>query len=182
MNKIYYILLLICSIFFLFTDFSLFQNSIYEALDDSIKIVLDLGLLLLLWNGLFNILVESKIISKITYIFKKYFKFLYPMIDYKSEIYNYLVLNFMFNFLGMGLGGMSSSLKVIEKLNEKKCYKEMEDFVILNIGCFTFVPISLIGYLVKHNFELNINFLICSFLLTLMIHLTSILILKVVRK
>ena len=182
MSKIYYYILVLCCIFFLFNDFSLFQKTIYEALDESVKVIVDLGLMIILWNGLFNILIDSKILNNMGFLFRKYFKFLYPDIDKNSEEYNYLVLNFLFNFLGMGLGGMSSSLKVINKFNEKNNIKDIEKFIILNIGCFTFVPISLIGYLIKYDIKIGIPFLICGFLVTLAVHLISVLIVKVFYK
>ena len=182
MSKIYYFILCLCCVFFLFIDFSLFQKTIYDALDESIKLIIDIGVLIVLWNGLFNILIDSKILNKIGFIFEKYFKFIYPNILQSSEEYNYLVLNFLFNFLGMGLGGMSSSLKVINKLKENNNINDIEKFIILNIGCFTFVPISLIGYLLKYNFQIELPFLICSFLVTLCVHLVSVFIVKVFYK
>ena len=119
MSKIYYFILCLCCVFFLFSDFSLFQKTIYDALDESVDVIIDLGLLIVLWNGLFNILIDSKVLNKIGFLFKRYFRFLYPNIEPNSEEYDYLVLNFLFNFLGMGIGGMSSSLKVINKFKEK---------------------------------------------------------------
>lgn len=182
MSKIYYFILCLCCVFFLFNDFSLFQKTIYDALDESVDVIIDLGLLIVLWNGLFNILIDSKFLNKIGFIFKRYFRFLYPNIEQNSEEYDYLVLNFLFNLLGMGIGGMSSSLKVINKFKENDNIKDIEKFIILNIGCFTFVPISLIGYLLKYDIKIGIPFLICSFLVTTFVHLFSVLIVKVFYK
>ena len=87
-----------CCVFFLLNDFSLFQKTIYDALDESINVIVDLGVLVVLWNGLFNILIDSKVLNEIGFMFKRYFKFIYPDILQSNEEYNYLVLNFLFNF------------------------------------------------------------------------------------
>ena len=160
MNLVFIILILLSIIGFLFTDFSLFGITLINSLEESLTLITNIGMVIVFWNGLFNILIDSGIIKKIKVIFKRLILFLYPNIKYDSLEMDLLTTNYLLNLLGLGIGGTASALNVINKLKEDdKNIKTIENFIILNIGAFSILPISIISYRIQNNGLVNIKFL-----------------------
>lgn len=182
MNLVFIILMILSIIGFLFTDFNLFGTTLINSLEGSIKLTINIGLVIIFWNGLFNILIDSGIIKKIKVVFKRLILFLYPTIKFDSAEMDLLTTNYLLNILGLGFGGTASALQVINKLKEEdKNKKIIEDFIILNIGAFSILPISIISYRIQNNGLVNFKFILCCFLISLLVHITSIIIVKVFR-
>lgn len=182
MNIVFLLLIFLSIIGFLFNDFNLFGITIINSLDNSIKLIIDIGLVIILWNGLFNILIDSGFVKKIKPLFKKLILFLYPTIKFDSVEMDLLTTNYLLNLLGLGFGGTASALQVINRLKEDDNNKKIiEDFIILNIGAFSILPISIISYRIQSNSVVNFKFLICCFLLSLLVHVSGIFIVKVFK-
>lgn len=181
--NIIFIILIVFSLFgFGFTNFNLFGITLINSLNESIKIFINIGLVIIFWNGLFNILIESGFIKKIKVVFKRLILFLYPTIKFDSLEMDLITTNYLLNFLGLGIGGTASALQVINKLKEEEYSKKtIEDFIILNIGAFSIIPVSIISYRIQNNGIVNFKFLFFSLLLSLLIHLSSIIFVKVFK-
>lgn len=182
MNIVFLLLIFLSIVGYLFTDFNSFGITIINSLNNSIKLIIDIGLVIILWNGLFNILIDSGFIKKIKPLFKRLILFLYPTIKFDSAEMDLLTTNYLLNLLGLGFGGTASALQVINKLKEDDRNKKLiENFIIMNIGSFSILPISIISYRIQNNGIVNFKFLIFCFLLSLLLHVSSIFIVKVFK-
>ena len=89
---IFFLLVGIISSFYLGTTTEVI-NSINSIGNESLKVFLRLSFLMLLWNGLFNVLKDANVIKYLTRVFKKPCSFLFKNIDQTSECFELIVAN-----------------------------------------------------------------------------------------
>ena len=119
MNSVLIVIFIISIIGYILNDFDLLGKVLIESLDKSIKLVFDIGLILIFWSGLFNILIKSNVLKKFKKFFKPLFNFIYPNVNYDDESFELILTNYLFNLLGLGMGSTSSALMTIETLEKK---------------------------------------------------------------
>ena len=181
MNSVLIVIFIISIIGYILNDFDLFGKVLIESLDKSIKLVFDIGLILIFWSGLFNILIKSNVLKKFKKFFKPLFNFIYPNVNYDDESFELILTNYLFNLLGLGMGSTSSALMTIESLEKKNNYKTIETFVVLNVACFSVVPMSLVSFRIKNNGTVSISLIFGFVFLSLLVHITGIILDKVIK-
>lgn len=104
------------------------------------------------WNGIFNILRQTKIINILKNAIKPIIKIIFKQEkDYLEEKdYENLSVNILSNVIGIGNAGTVSGLNVMENFNLKNNKSEkasnlMTKFVFLNTISLQLIPVSIIS-------------------------------------
>lgn len=159
-------------------------DALFEVPDEVINILLKLGSVLIIYNGLFQIAIKTNIINKMSFLFRG---FVEKVFGFKKHSYlnNAISTSIIANMLGLGAANTAIALKVVEGIKKEKgseMSKELAMYLLINISSFVILPLSLIGLRESYNALVNLLFIpilcISSFLTTLF----SILLVKLVYK
>lgn len=151
MNKVWSILIIggiLLAVFF--GDLNVLGDVIVSSTTDAFNIFFKLALLILFWNGIFNIAIDSGLIKNVTKILIKPLSFLLPEIDPTSLCMEYICSNIIANMLGLGAAATPLGLKAFEELQKLNLDKDrpsrsMNTFVLLNVSSLTFFPTTIIS-------------------------------------
>ena len=120
MNKVWTALLVIgIVVSFLTGSIDKLGTVIVESATDAFNIFLKVALLILFWNGVFNIAIQSGLIKNITKLLKKPLSFLFPDVDKDSVCMEYICSNMVANMLGLGSAATPLGLKAFEMYKMK---------------------------------------------------------------
>lgn len=160
---------------------------ILNSSNDAFNIFLKLSLTIFLWSGIFNILIDTGVISKLSKKLSKILKFLFPDLNSESKALEYISLTVISNILGLGIASSSTGIKAFELLKKenqdnKFPSKAMITFLILNISSFSIFPISIITIRNSYGGKSDIKFFILIMLTTFIGSILSILIDKLFQK
>lgn len=126
---------------------SIILNSTNEAL----KTFISMTLLIMFWNGIFNIANDSGLISRLAKLLKKPVSKLFPNLDKNSKEMEYVCANLVANILGIGVAATSLGLKAIElidgniKLNNYQKRASVNTFITINVCTLSMFPLNIIS-------------------------------------
>ncbi len=171
MNKIWSILVLIGIFISILTGSTEELGSIIiNSATDAFQIFLKLALLILFWNGIFQIAIASGLIKNITRLLKKPLAFLFPSIDKDSLCMEYICSNLVANMLGLGAAATPLGLKAFQLLQEENNKETpspaMITFVLLNISTLTFFPTTIISLRSMYQGKTSISLIFLMILVT----------------
>lgn len=147
---------------------SIILNSTNEAL----KTFISMSLLIMFWNGIFNIANDSGLISRLAKLLKKPVSKLFPNLDKNSKEMEYVCANLVANILGIGVAATSLGLKAVElidgniKLNNYQKRASVNTFITINVCTLSMFPLNIIS--IRNSFgcvtdcALVIAMIICS--------------------
>ena len=179
MNKVWTALLVIgIVVSFLTGSIDKLGTVIVESATDAFNIFLKVALLILFWNGVFNIAIQS---GK---LLKKPLSFLFPDVDKDSVCMEYICSNMVANMLGLGSAATPLGLKAFEMLqNENKKdhpSRAMMTFVLLNISTLTLFPTTIISLRAMYKGTTEFSFIVLMILVTLFATIFTILLDRIV--
>ena len=157
MNKIWSIIFIICIIYAcIFTSPDLVITSITGSSKNAIESIFVIASMLVFWSGMFNILSNTKILSKISKKIYKFFSFLFKDSEVSDKAKEYISLNIASNLLGIGNASTVNSLKGIEELqkgnkDKTRLNKSMATFIVLNTASLQIIPTSVISLRVLYD-------------------------------
>lgn len=114
-----------------------------------------------LWAGLMEIAGKSGLIEGMVRGIRPVIRFLFPRIPEDHPAEEYLAINMISNFLGLGMASTPAGLKAMEELEkieeerrkERKpafpkgtASNEMCTFLIINISSLQLIPVNIIAY------------------------------------
>lgn len=176
MNKIWHWLILTGFFISFFTgEFFQMGDVIIGAINIAIKIIFSLTLVMILWNGIFNIAIEAGLIRNMVKIFRGPMKFIFPELDVNSQSYMLVATNLLANILGISSASTPLGLKAMAKLKEEgeltdSANHTMETFVLLNCGSLSFIPLTLVSFRSglggKCPLQLYLSYFLISFCVT----------------
>ena len=184
MNKVWTALLVIgIVVSFLTGSIDKLGTVIVESATDAFNIFLKVALLILFWNGVFNIAIQSGLIKNITKLLKKPLSFLFPDVDKDSVCMEYICSNMVANMLGLGSAATPLGLKAFEMLqneNKKDPSRAMMTFVLLNISTLTLFPTTIISLRAMYKGTTEFSFIVLMILVTLFATIFTILLDRIV--
>lgn len=172
MSKIWTFLIIIgCAYSLLFSSAEELGSVIVNSVNDAFSIFLKLALLILFWNGIFNIAIESGLIKNVKKILIKPLSFLFPDLDPKSEVMDFIASNIIANLLGLGAAATPLGLKAMEELqkinpNKEKASRSMVTFVLLNVSSLTLFPTTIISLRSLNGGATDMNLMLMMILTT----------------
>ena len=104
-----------------------------------------------LWMGIMEIAMRCGIISKMSKVLNPLIEKLFPDIPKDNKAKEYIVTNFIANFLGLGWAATPVGLKAMKELtiinrNSEVASYDMSTFLIINISSLQLIPINIIAY------------------------------------
>ena len=170
MNILWTSIIIFCFIFAIFTDnLNFLFNSLFTVPERSLKLLVSLGSLIIIYNGIFQIAIDCKLIRKISFIFKPILKVIYNISD--GDVLELLCANFTANFLGLGSASTPISLKVLNLTTDKKIINKL---ICLNVSCFSILPFTIITLRNKFSGTNNFKVWILIVLITMITSIFSI--------
>lgn len=166
-------------LFFLGIIISLFTGNIknmssiiLNSTNEALKTFISMSLLIMFWNGIFNIANDSGLISRLAKLLKKPVSKLFPNLDKNSKEMEYVCANLVANILGIGVAATSLGLKAVElidgniKLNNYQKRASVNTFITINVCTLSMFPLNIIS--IRNSFGgvtdcgLVIAMIICS--------------------
>lgn len=166
-------------LFFLGIIISLFTGNIknmssiiLNSTNEALKTFISMSLLIMFWNGIFNIANDSGLISRLAKLLKKPVSKLFPNLDKNSKEMEYVCANLVANILGIGVAATSLGLKAVElidgniKLNNYQKKASVNTFITINVCTLSMFPLNIIS--IRNSFggvtdyALVIAMIICS--------------------
>lgn len=123
---------------------------------DAFNLFFKVALLLIFWNGMFQIAINSGMIKRVSKILKPILVKLFPEIPYESEIFEYISAAIIANVLGLAAAATPLGLKAIEEMqkintDKRKASRSMITLLLLNISSLTLFPSTIISLM--HSFN-----------------------------
>ncbi len=182
MNKIWSSLILFTFIYaFMHNRTDILIEHLFLVPEKTITLLWNIGGLIILYNGIFQIAIDAKLIERIGFLFRSFVKWLMPNIK-NQEIINLVCANITANLLGLGLASTPIALKIITKMKEEannnKVTKEMLLLLIINVTSFTIFPLTIITIREKYNSNLGIYVWISLIIITFISSMISLIITK----
>lgn len=157
MSIIWSVILIICVVFScISSNPSCVIESITNSSKNAINNIWVIASMLIFWSGIFNILSNTKILSRLSQKIYGIFSFLFKKNEVSQKAEQYISLNIVSNLLGVGNAATINSLNGIEELqknnsNSKKINKSMAMFIALNTASMQIIPTSMISLRTLYN-------------------------------
>lgn len=150
MSKIWSFIIIISIIFAALTGkLDIISKSISEGAANTIENILTIMGLTCFWTGIFNILRNTEIISKLSKIIKVITKRLFKPSEITDEIMEDISLNITSDMLGVGNAATTYSIEAInkmQKINKKDTPNDsMTTFILLNTASIQLLPTTVIS-------------------------------------
>lgn len=151
MSVIWCGIFIICIIFScIFLEPSIVLESITNSSKSAIENIFVIASMLIFWSGMFNILSNTKLLSKVSKKLYGLVSFLFNKSEVTEKSKEYISLNIASNIMGVGNAATVNSLKGIEELqksntDQKKLNKSMATFIVLNTASLQVIPTSMIS-------------------------------------
>lgn len=160
MNKIWVFLIIFCFIYgYINGNINEMINSILNVPKISLDLLIKTGGLIIIYNGIFNIAIQSGMIKKISKVFKKLSYFLFPDYSKDNEIHEYICANITANLLGLGIASTPIALKTINMMKDGEVInRNIITIIILNITSFSLFPLTVLS--IRESYGSNIGIFI----------------------
>ena len=151
MSIIWSSIFIICVLFScIFLNPSIVIESITNSSKGAIENIFVIASMLVFWSGMFNILSNTNLLSKLSKKLYGLVSFLFKKSEVTEKSKEYISLNIASNIMGVGNAATVNSLKGIEELqksnsNKEKLNKSMATFIILNTASLQIIPTSMIS-------------------------------------
>lgn len=151
MSVIWSSIFILCIIFScIFLNPSIILESITNSSKSAIENIFVIASMLVFWSGMFNILSNTNLLSKISKKLYKIVSFLFKREEVSEKAKEYISLNITSNLMGVGNAATVNSLKGIEELQnsnvkKEKLNKSMATFIVLNTASLQVIPTSMIS-------------------------------------
>jgi spore maturation protein A len=188
MNKIWVILILFCFVYGLIDgNADKMAMAVLNVPGKALTLVLKLGGLIIFYNGLFQVAIESGLIQNLSRKLKNFTRWLFPDLPKDSPAYEYICANLAANFLGLGLASTPMALKAMKQMKEDSKNTEsatpsMVKLLLLNISCFTMFPVTMLGIRELYGATINLELVPFIILGTLILSVTALFLDKLAGK
>lgn len=174
MNKIWVTIIILSALYgIFFGNVEEMVNSILNVPKKTLELLLLVGGLMIFWNGIFNIAIESGLIRRLSKLIMPFTKKLFSKLPSDHIVHEYICANICANVLGLGNAATPMGIKALDemkKLNEEKpvATKSMITLVLLNTTNLTLFPATLFSLREIYKSNINIKllpfFIVCTIL------------------
>lgn len=126
------------------------NSSIFESVNDAIKLTINLLGTMCLWCGIIQIANKTSVIEKLTKILKPLIRIIFPEVKRGSNVEKEISMNMIANILGLGNAATPLGLKAMKSMQEENTKKDtlsnsMAMFIILNTASIQIIPTTVIA-------------------------------------
>lgn len=160
---------------------------ITNASMSSIENIITLTGMLCFWSGIFNILKNTKIITKLSKVIKPITSKLFKKEEITDEIMEDVALNVTSNAIGVGNAATAFSVSAISKMqkinkNKEKPNDSMTAFILLNTASIQIIPTSIISLRILYKSVAPTEILIPVWIVTIAGLFVGIVAIKILNK
>lgn len=125
-------------------------NNLLTSGSKAIDMILSIGVLLCLWQGIMNIAKRSGLLDSLSKKISPIVRILFPEIPPSDEAISYISLNIVMNMLGLGNAATPFGLKAMKELkrlnkNSDEASRSMITFLVINTASVTIIPTTIIS-------------------------------------
>ena len=134
-----------------------------DGAKDAVSLCITMLGVMAMWCGIMEVARQSGLMDKMTKLLSPMVRFLFPEIDEKHVVNEYITANMVANILGLGWAATPMGLKAIKemakieraRLVEKnvdiskvklRASNEMCTFLVINISSLQLIPVNIIAY------------------------------------
>ena len=135
-------------------------DAVLSASREAVTLCVTMTGILAFWQGLMEIAEDAGLTEVLCGKIRPLIRFLFPGIPADHPAYESISMNFIANFLGLGMAATPAGLKAmkdLENLEEKRrsgrlpappgtASREMCTFLIMNISSLQLIPVTMIAY------------------------------------
>lgn len=139
------------------------SDSIIDSSGEAVSLAITMFGVMAMWCGIMEVARQSGLMDKMTKLLSPMVRFLFPEIDEKHVVNEYITANMVANILGLGWAATPMGLKAIKemakieraRLVEKnvdiskvklRASNEMCTFLVINISSLQLIPVNIIAY------------------------------------
>lgn len=139
------------------------SDSIIDSSGEAVSLAITMLGVMAMWCGIMEVARQSGLMDKMTKLLSPMVRFLFPEIDEKHVVNEYITANMVANILGLGWAATPMGLKAIKemakieraRLVEKnvdiskvklRASNEMCTFLVINISSLQLIPVNIIAY------------------------------------
>ena len=130
-------------------SFEAVNNSIFDAMQSAVSLIISLFGSMCFWNGIMNIVKNTTMINKIQFLTNPLLKKLFNDIDEKSDCFKNISMNFTSNLLGLGNSSTPCGLKAIEEMQKENFSNKLTNnqilFILINTASIQLIPTTIIS-------------------------------------
>ncbi|MCK9536255.1 MAG: spore maturation protein, partial [Bacilli bacterium] len=151
MNKIWVGIVLFCLFYGIVTgNTKAMVDAVLDVPYRTLDLVIKVGGLIVFYNGLFEIAIDSGLIDSFARVFRKPMQKIFPDLAPDSTAHRYICANIAANLLGLGAGATPMAINALKEMKKENENKEnathaMITLMLLNITSFTLFPATIIG-------------------------------------
>lgn len=165
MNKFWVFIILLSAFYAVFFgDLELMVSEVLNVPQKTIELLMMVGGLMVFWNGMFNIAIQSGLIKRMSKLFLPLTRRLFADLPKDHVVHEYICANLCANILGLGNAATPMGIKALaemKKLNNDQAIatKSMITLVILNTTSLTLFPATLFSIREVYRAKINIELL-----------------------
>src|SRR5690606_6154467 len=140
MNKIWVFIILVCVVYGIYSGNT--EQLVLASLNvpkDTLDLLIKVGGLIIFYNGLFQIAIDSGVIKKLSRLIYPITKLIFKDIKKDSVVHELVSANIIANFLGLGIASTPIAIKALNAMKEELKDKEkpslsMITLILINVA------------------------------------------------
>ena len=138
------------------SNISIINNSLISSGATAIDMIIKMIPLLCLWLGVMKIAEKSGLLNKVSHLFSKVLRPIFPELKKDGMAISYLASNIVMNMLGLGNAATPFGLKAFEEMqkenpNKDTATRSMITFMVMNTASVTIIPTTVISFRMLNN-------------------------------
>lgn len=136
------------------------NDAVLDSAGEAVQLCITMLGVVAVWTGLMEVARESGLIRSLTRKLMPCLHFLFPDVPKEHEAMEYISLNMISNFLGLGWAATPAGIRAMELLSElgkneekekpRKATKDMCTFLIINVSSLQLIPVNIIAFRSKY--------------------------------
>lgn len=122
-------------------------DSVLNAGESSIKLLLTLAGTISLWSGIMAVADSCGITKWLNTLFSPVLKFLFPQYKNNNKVMNYVSINITANLLGLGNAATPAGLKAVSAMyqGDNTANSSMATFIVMNTSSIQLIPTTIVA-------------------------------------
>ncbi|MEE1153590.1 MAG: spore maturation protein A [Acutalibacteraceae bacterium] len=122
-------------------------DSVLNAGESSIKLLLTLAGTISLWSGIMAVADSCGITKWLSTLFSPVLKFLFPQYKNNNKVMNYVSINITANLLGLGNAATPAGLKAVSAMyqGDNTANSSMATFIVMNTSSIQLIPTTIVA-------------------------------------
>jgi len=156
-NYIWVLITIIGIVFALFNGtMEAVNKAVFDGAKEAVTICIGLISVLVFWLGMMRIAEESRLLERLSKLFRPLVKRLFPEVPANHPAMGYMLSNMISNMFGLGNAATPLGIKAMEelkKLNDGKdsASRSMVTFLAINTASITIIPTTVIAIRINYH-------------------------------